>query len=82
MNGMVTFGNGDLIHYVNGMESMYQRGFNHSFTTRIGEVEMFFGGRINPNNGYATKRRNDKIAFHAKKIRTQDRLRTKLEAKK
>ena len=49
-------------------------------TTKIGE--MFFVGRINPNNGYATKKRNNKIAFHAKKMRTQDRLRAKLEAKK
>ena len=64
------------------MASVIQRGFNESYTTRIGEVEMFFGGKINPNNGYATKRRNDKIAFHTKKMQTQDRLRAKLEAKK
>ena len=64
------------------MASVIQRGFNETYTMKTGEVEMFFGGRINPNNGYATKRRNNKIAFHAKKMRTQDRLRAKLEAKK
>jgi len=82
MNSMVTFGNGDPIHYVHGMASAIQREFNESYAMKTGEVEMFFGKRINPNNGYATKRRNDKIAFHTKKMRTQDRLRAKLEAKK
>ena len=82
MNSMVTFGDGQPIHYLHGMASAIQRGFNQRYTTRIDEVELMFAGKFNPNNGYATKRRNDKIAFHTKKMRAQDRLRAKLEAKK